>query len=69
MQSWIILLAIAVGIAFIAEKLKQPYPILGVSPAFPGRDTLLAMTFANVLFSLLVQGTTIQRMVRFLKIK
>ncbi|WP_245640378.1 cation:proton antiporter [Neobacillus massiliamazoniensis] len=43
--------------------------ILSISPDFQGKDLLLAMTFTNVLFSLLVQGTTIKLLVNWLKIK
>ena len=43
--------------------------ILGVTPEFAGRDLLLAMTFSNVVFSLLVQGTTLKKLVSILKIK
>lgn len=43
--------------------------ILGVSPSFEGRDLLLAMTFSNVVFSLLVQGTTLRKLVSKLKVK
>ncbi|KRF02455.1 sodium:proton antiporter [Paenibacillus sp. Soil766] len=43
--------------------------ILSVSPAFEGRDLLLSMTFSNVVFSLLVQGTTLSRLVAVLKVK
>lgn len=43
--------------------------ILGVSPSFEGRDLLLAMTFSNVVFSLLVQGTTLGKLVSKLKVK
>ncbi|WP_284644138.1 cation:proton antiporter [Paenibacillus silviterrae] len=42
--------------------------MLSVTPDFEGRELLLAMTFANVIFSLLVQGTTIQRLVAYLKV-
>ncbi|MBD0382291.1 cation:proton antiporter [Paenibacillus sedimenti] len=43
--------------------------ILSISPAFEGRDLLLAMTFSNVVFSLLVQGTTISKLVSKLNVK
>ncbi|MFH5183979.1 hypothetical protein ACHHV8_15785 [Paenibacillus sp. TAB 01] len=43
--------------------------ILSISPAFEGRDLLLAMTFSNVVFSLLVQGTTLSKLVSLLKVK
>jgi CPA1 family monovalent cation:H+ antiporter len=43
--------------------------ILSISSSFPGKDLLLAMTFANVLFSLLVQGTTIKFLVKKLNIE
>ena len=43
--------------------------ILGVVPDFEGRDLLLAMTFSNVVFSLLVQGTTLSSLVKILKVK
>ena len=43
--------------------------LLGVSSAFEGRDLLLAMTFSNVVFSLLVQGTTLSWFVSVLKVK
>ena len=33
--------------------------VLGLSPTFPARDTLVAATFGAVLFSLLVQGSTL----------
>ncbi|MCQ6282137.1 sodium:proton antiporter [Bacillus sp. EB600] len=42
--------------------------ILSISSDFSGKDLLLAMTFANVLFSLLIQGTTIKPLVKKLKI-
>ncbi|MGJ7909724.1 cation:proton antiporter [Neobacillus sp. LXY-1] len=42
--------------------------ILSISPDFTGKDLILAMTFANVLFSLLIQGTTIKLLVNKLKI-
>ncbi|MBT2737382.1 sodium:proton antiporter [Bacillus sp. ISL-7] len=42
--------------------------VLSITPNFQGKDLLLAMTFANVLFSLLVQGTTIKFLVNKLKI-
>jgi CPA1 family monovalent cation:H+ antiporter len=43
--------------------------LLGVSPSFEGRDLLLAMTFSNVVFSLLIQGTTLSKLVSILKVK
>jgi len=43
--------------------------ILGVTPEFAGRDLLLAMTFSNVVFSLLIQGTTLKKLVSVLGIK
>ncbi|MBA2939809.1 cation:proton antiporter [Paenibacillus sp. CGMCC 1.16610] len=43
--------------------------ILSISPGFDGRDIILAMTFSNVVFSLLVQGTTISPLVKRLKVK
>lgn len=43
--------------------------ILSVTPSFEGRDLLLAMTFSNVVFSLLVQGTTLSKLVQILKVK
>jgi monovalent cation:H+ antiporter, CPA1 family len=43
--------------------------ILSVSPEFLGRDLLLSLTFSNVMFSLLIQGTTIPVIVKWLKIK
>ncbi|WP_047154496.1 cation:proton antiporter [Aneurinibacillus tyrosinisolvens] len=43
--------------------------ILSISPTFPGRELLLAMTFTNVVFSLLVQGVTIKKLVSFLGVK
>ncbi|MED3971718.1 cation:proton antiporter [Priestia megaterium] len=43
--------------------------ILGVTPEFAGRDLLLAMTFSNVVFSLLIQGTTLKKLVSILGIK
>lgn len=43
--------------------------ILSISPSFEGRDLLLAMTFSNVVFSLLVQGTTISKLVSRLKVE
>ncbi|PLS19189.1 sodium:proton antiporter [Bacillus sp. M6-12] len=43
--------------------------ILSISPDFAGRDLLLSLTFSNVMFSLLVQGTTIPLLVKWLKIK
>jgi CPA1 family monovalent cation:H+ antiporter len=42
--------------------------ILSITPNFHGKDLLLAMTFVNVLFSLLIQGTTIKLLVKKLKI-
>jgi monovalent cation:H+ antiporter, CPA1 family len=42
--------------------------VLSITPNFQGKDLLLAMTFANVLFSLLVQGTTFKFLVNKLKI-
>jgi monovalent cation:H+ antiporter, CPA1 family len=42
--------------------------VLTITPNFHGKDLLLAMTFVNVLFSLLVQGTTIKFIVNKLKI-
>ncbi|SDN42593.1 monovalent cation:H+ antiporter, CPA1 family [Paenibacillus sp. yr247] len=42
--------------------------ILSISPSFEGRDLLLAMTFSNVVFSLLIQGTTISKLVSKLKV-
>ncbi|BFT69433.1 cation:proton antiporter [Paenibacillus sp. P36] len=43
--------------------------ILSISPDFDGRDLILAMTFSNVVFSLLVQGTTISPLVKKLNVK
>lgn len=43
--------------------------VLSISPNFDGRDLLLCLTFSNVLFSLLVQGTTIPFLVKLLGIK
>lgn len=43
--------------------------ILGVTPEFAGRDLLLAMTFSNVVFSLLIQGTTLKKLVSILGVK
>ncbi|WNR44441.1 cation:proton antiporter [Paenibacillus roseipurpureus] len=43
--------------------------LLGVAPDFEGRDLLLAMTFSNVVFSLLVQGTTLSWLVKILKVR
>ncbi|UJF33855.1 cation:proton antiporter [Paenibacillus hexagrammi] len=43
--------------------------LLSVAPDFEGRDLLLAMTFSNVVFSLLVQGTTISKLVAKLNVK
>lgn len=43
--------------------------VLSISPDFDGRDLLLAMTFSNVVFSLLVQGTTISHLVKKLNVK
>lgn len=43
--------------------------ILSISPDFEGRDLILAMTFSNVVFSLLVQGTTISPLVKKLNVK
>ncbi|MDQ0872732.1 CPA1 family monovalent cation:H+ antiporter [Paenibacillus sp. V4I3] len=42
--------------------------ILSISPSFEGRDLLLAMTFSNVVFSLLIQGTTVSKLVSKLKV-
>jgi CPA1 family monovalent cation:H+ antiporter len=42
--------------------------ILSLSPSFEGRDLLLAMTFSNVVFSLLIQGTTVSKLVSKLKV-
>lgn len=42
--------------------------ILSITPNFHGKDLLLAMTFVNVLFSLLAQGTTIKFLVKRLEI-
>ncbi|MDP4083661.1 MAG: cation:proton antiporter [Bacillota bacterium] len=42
--------------------------VLSITSNFQGKDLLLAITFGNVLFSLLVQGTTIKSLVRKLKI-
>ncbi|NRD80051.1 cation:proton antiporter [Bacillus sp. BRMEA1] len=42
--------------------------IISITPHFQGKDLLLAMTFANVLFSLLVQGTTIKFLVKIFRI-
>ncbi|MEC0270572.1 cation:proton antiporter [Paenibacillus anseongense] len=42
--------------------------ILSISPDFDGRDLILAMTFSNVVFSLIVQGTTISPLVKRLKV-
>lgn len=38
--------------------------VLGLPATVPGRDQLVALTFGYVLFSLLVQGTTVGRLVR-----
>ncbi|AMM93552.1 sodium:proton antiporter [Peribacillus simplex] len=43
--------------------------ILSVTPEFEGRELLLAMTFSNVVFSLLVQGTTLKKLVAFVGVK
>lgn len=43
--------------------------VLSLSPQFAGRDILLALTFANVLFSLIIQGLTVKRLVSFLGVK
>jgi NhaP-type Na+/H+ and K+/H+ antiporters len=43
--------------------------ILSVAPTFPGRDLILTITFSNVLFSLLVQGVTLKKMVKLLNVK
>jgi CPA1 family monovalent cation:H+ antiporter len=42
--------------------------ILSVTPNFYGKDLLLAMTFINVLFSLLIQGTTIKFLIKIFNI-
>ncbi|WP_429309551.1 cation:proton antiporter [Paenibacillus mucilaginosus] len=42
--------------------------LLGVTPDFEGRELLLAMTFSNVVFSLLVQGTTLKKLVSKLRV-
>ncbi|MGE6833537.1 hypothetical protein ACQKGA_27675 [Priestia megaterium] len=52
---WIILLAIAVGVVFIAEKMKQPYPtflvvmglIIGLTP-IPGLGEIKSQRALNV---------------------
>lgn len=38
--------------------------VLGLNPAMPNRSLLINMTFAVVLFSLVVQGLTIKTMIR-----
>ncbi|MEW4282411.1 cation:proton antiporter [Priestia koreensis] len=43
--------------------------ILGVTPDFEGKNLLLAMTFTNVVFSLLIQGTTLKKLVSALGVK
>lgn len=43
--------------------------MLSVTPDFEGRELLLAMTFSNVIVSLLGQGITIKRLVAFLKVE
>ncbi|GAA3332770.1 hypothetical protein GCM10020331_094170 [Ectobacillus funiculus] len=43
--------------------------MLSVSPEFVGRELLLAMTFSNVVVSLLGQGITIKKLVAFLKVE
>ncbi|WP_043978265.1 cation:proton antiporter, partial [Priestia megaterium] len=43
--------------------------VLGITPEFEGKNLLLAMTFSNVVFSLLVQGTTLKKLVSFLNVK
>ncbi|MBO9130230.1 cation:proton antiporter [Bacillus sp. 165] len=43
--------------------------ILSVSPSFEGRELLLALTFSNVVFSLLGQGTTLKKLVTVLRVK
>ncbi|WP_426448768.1 cation:proton antiporter [Paenibacillus sp. S-38] len=42
--------------------------LLGVAPDLEGRELLLAMTFSNVVFSLLVQGTTLKKLFSKLKV-
>lgn len=42
--------------------------LLGIAPSFEGREMLLAMTFSNVVFSLLIQGTTLKALVAKLKV-
>jgi len=43
--------------------------MLSVTPDFEGRELLLAMTFSNVIVSLLGQGITIKRLVAVLKVE
>ncbi|WHX89416.1 cation:proton antiporter [Peribacillus simplex] len=43
--------------------------ILSVTPEFEGRELLLAMTFSNVVFSLLVQGTTLKKVVAIVGVR
>ncbi|MCZ8494335.1 cation:proton antiporter [Priestia megaterium] len=43
--------------------------VLGITPNFEGRNLLLAMTFSNVVFSLLVQGTTLKKFVSLIGVK
>lgn len=67
---WIILLAIAVGVVFIAEKLKQPYPtflvviglIIGLVPipalgeikSYAANDTVFQTTVIFIFLSALL---------------
>lgn len=43
--------------------------ILSVAPTFPNKNYITLLTFGNVVFSLFIQGTTIQPIVRWLKRK
>ncbi|KLV29816.1 MULTISPECIES: cation:proton antiporter [Priestia] len=43
--------------------------VLGITPEFEGKNLLLAMTFSNVVFSLLIQGTTLKKLVSVLNVK
>jgi Na+/H+ antiporter len=42
--------------------------VLAISPDFPGRDLIVNVTFGYILFTLLVQGTTVKTVMNLLKI-
>ncbi|WP_129730426.1 cation:proton antiporter [Ectobacillus funiculus] len=82
-QYWIILLAIAVGVVFIAEKLKQPYPtflvifglIIGVTPIpaleevkqYAINDTVFQTTVILIFLSALLGDAALKLPVHELK--